>query len=142
MAAAWKRMGSPTVVTSESENEASDYVYQNEDCTFQDEEEEPTIVQQLTPSISQTRNSDSSSDNSSGNVSQGYSKKKSRNRRTVERLESKVNTMVNTAETVQHDNDSKFETLGENQSEANNHLRILNDNMNNLTVKVLHFKTS
>ena len=66
----WKRMGSPTCVTSESENEVSEH-------TYQDEEEEPTLVPQLAPTIAKISNSDSSSDSSSGNISQGQSKKKS-----------------------------------------------------------------
>ena len=76
VADSWRRKGTPTPITSESENEVS------EDDSKQ-EEEELTIVPQLHPSIIQERNSDISSESSSGNTSNSKSRKKSKSLRTA-----------------------------------------------------------
>ena len=128
----WKTMGSPTYDTTESENE----VLEN---TSQNEEKEPTLVQQLPPTFAKVRNSDSSSDSSSGNISSSRSKKKSHSKRTLDRVDTKINTLVNKAETDQQRNDSRFKTLDENQTEVKNHLykfeHTLNGKLDDLTVQ-------
>ena len=101
----------------------------------QKEDEEPTLVHQLPPPSAKLRNSDSSSDSSFGSISSGRSKKKSHSRRTLDRFSTKLITVENKAETDQQRNDSRFESLDENQTEVKNHLNTLDVKMDDLSVQ-------
>ena len=134
----WRRKGTPTPITSESENEVSDNeVYpsqldsENEvlENNSNDKDKEPTLVHQLQTPPANHRNSYSSSDSSSGNISSGQSKKKSRSSRTFDKFNTKLSTVESKAETDQQKNESRFKTLDENQTEAKNHLHTLNGKM-------------